>query len=106
MHNEISILGLTKMMTELSSVFQNDNEQINELDFSDKKASQFKFKKATYGDYKYLYFSLSNLDYLKSFETIEQFGDIKIIRKYKKRYQKMDNIGEFYLAEEKKKFPI
>tara|TARA_X000001382_G_scaffold118146_1_gene98226 strand:- start:749 stop:1069 length:321 start_codon:yes stop_codon:yes gene_type:complete len=105
MVNKISILELTVMMNKLSKVFQNDNEQINELDFEDKKTRGFKFKKSTYGNYKYLYFSLANLDYLESFQTIEIFGDIKIIRKYEKRYQKMDNIGEFYLAEEKKKFP-
>jgi len=108
MYNKISILGLAKMITELSStVFQNENEQIDELDFSDKKADtlQFKFKKATYANCKYLYLH-SSLDYLNSFQTIEIFGDIKIIRKYEKRYQKMDNVGEFYLALEKRIFPI
>ena len=105
MHNKISILGLVDTINKLSEVFQNDNEQINELDFSDKKEDtlQFKFKKATYANFKYLYLH-SDLDYLISFQTIEIFGDIKIIRYYEKRYQKMDNVGEFYLAEEKRKF--
>lgn len=108
MHNEISILGLAKMMTELSWVFQNDNEQINELQFFDKKVDDefpLKFKKLKNLNYNNLYVHSNDLDYLRSFQTIEIFGDIKTIRKYEKRYHKMDNVGEFYLSEEKRIFP-
>jgi hypothetical protein len=109
MHNEIIILGLAEMITELSStVFQNENEQIDRLQFSDRKVSHefpLKFKKCKNLNYNNLYVHSSDLDYLKSFQTIEIFGDIKIIRFYEKRYHKMDNVGEFYLSEEKRIFP-
>ena len=109
MYNTISVLGFAKMMKELSSVFQNDNEQINELIFSDKKVEDefpLKFKKLKHLNCNNLYVHSSDLEYLESFQTIEIFGDIKIIRFYEKRGVEYGLLKpEFYLSEEKRKFP-